>query len=131
MKNPVTTNQLRSFGYTVGGIFGAIALWPALLHNKSPRIGLLLLAVALQSMAVLVPKTLSGAYRGWMLVGHWLGWLNTRLILCVVFYAVVTPLGLIMRLLGKDPMNLKLDQSSSTYRVLRSARLSSHLKHQF
>ena len=131
MKETVTTNQLRSFGYTVGGIFAVIGLWPTLHQNKGPRIGPLLLAAALQVMAVLIPQTLSRIYRGWMLVGHYLGWVNTRLILGIVFYAVFTPLGLIMRLLGKDPMNLKFEPSSSTYRVLRHARLSSHLRHQF
>jgi Saxitoxin biosynthesis operon protein SxtJ len=131
MKKKVTTNQLRSFGYTVGGVLAIIGLWPTLLQNKGPRIGAVILAGVLQSMAVIVPRSLSGAYRGWMIVGHCLGWVNTRVILCVIFYAVFTPLGLIIRLLGQDPMNSKLDPSALTYRVLHRSRLPSHMGHQF
>ncbi len=71
--------------------------------------------------ALLFPAALKPVYHVWMKIGHALGWFNTRLILGIVFYLMVLPMGLIMRLFGKDPMARKLDQSTVSYRK-KSAR---------
>ena len=44
-----------------------------------------------------------------------LGWINTRLILGIFFYLILTPVGLIMRLFGRDPLHRKLDRKATTY----------------
>lgn len=49
----------------------------------------------------------------WLL--HGIGWVNTRLLLGIIFYLVFTPIGVLMRLSGKDMMNRKLDPNASTY----------------
>jgi hypothetical protein len=66
-----------------------------------------------------------------MLVGHVLGWINTRIILGLVFYVVVTPMGIIRRMLGKDPMGRRTRPELDTYRVLREPRPGSHLTKQY
>jgi hypothetical protein len=66
-----------------------------------------------------------------MLIGHVLGWINTRIILGFVFYVVVTPIGLYRRLLGKDPMGRQLRPELDSYRVVRNPRRSSHLTKQY
>ena len=63
--------------------------------------------------------------------GEVLGWINTRIILGVLFYLLFTPLGLCMRLRGKDPMRRTLSPEAESYRVVRQPRPSSHMMHQF
>ena len=123
--------QLRSFGFIVGGGFGLIALWPTVFRHEQPRLVILVLAGLLLLLASLFPRSLRPAYRVWMALGHVLGWVNTRIILSVMFYILFMPVGLVMRLLGKDPMLRKFERNIDTYRVIRQPRPSSHMKHQF
>jgi hypothetical protein len=52
-----------------------------------------------------------------MRFAHLLGWINSRIILTIIFYFLILPIGIIMRLLGNDPMRRELDEKTSTYRV--------------
>jgi hypothetical protein len=96
---------LRRFGLLVGGVFLAllVGVLPLIKHHPRPLWpwfpGGLLCAVAL-----VAPRSLTGFYRRWMQLASALGWLNTRLLLTVVFFVVVTPIGLILRALGYNPM---------------------------
>jgi hypothetical protein len=58
-------------------------------------------------------------YIGWMKFAFVLGWINARLILGVFFYLVLTPLGLVMRLFGRDVLYRKFDRKATTYWVKR------------
>ncbi len=129
--NEVGIKQLRSFGLMVGGIFVLIGLWPALLRGEDPRLWVLIFAGFLMIPALLFPRILKPAYRIWMATGQILGWVNTRIILGVVFYGLFLPTGLVMRLFGKDSMRLKLEEDTDSYRVVRQSRPNSHMKHQF
>jgi hypothetical protein len=77
------------------------------------------------------PGSLTQIYRLWMQVGEVLGWINTRLILGALFYLLFTPMGLYMRLRGKDPMRRTLVPEAESYRVVRQPRPASHMRHQF
>jgi hypothetical protein len=66
-----------------------------------------------------------------MAIGEILGWINTRILLGLIFYGIFTPLGLLMRLRGQDPMRRTLTPEADTYRVVRQPRPSSHMQHQF
>jgi saxitoxin biosynthesis operon SxtJ-like protein len=129
--NNEEVKQLRSFGFIAGGGFAIIALWPTVFRNGHPRLVMLMLAGLLLLLAILLPRSLRPAYRVWMALGHVLGWVNTRIILSVMFYILFMPVGLVMRLLGKDPMLRKFERNIDTYRVIRQPRPSSHMKHQF
>jgi hypothetical protein len=131
MENEVTPKQLRSFGFIVGGIFVLIGLWPFLVRGADPRWWAIALAAGLIIPAAIYPTSLAWPYRGWMLIGHLLGWINTRIILGFIFYVVVTPIGLYRRWLGKDPMGRQLRPDLDSYRVARSPRPSSHLTKQY
>lgn len=125
------TKQLRSFGLIVGGIFALIGMWPVLLRSQPPRLWSLLLGAGLITLGLVWPRSLAQVYRLWMAMGEVLGWINTRLILGVIFYGLFTPLGLLMRLRGKDPMRRTLTPEVDTYRVVRQPRPASHMRHQF
>jgi hypothetical protein len=126
-----TNKELRSFGLTVGGIVAAIGLWPAVLSSGEPRWWALVIASCLLFPAALFPTSLFHIHKGWMVLGHILGWINTRIILGLVFYGVVTPIGVIRRLMGKDPMGRKCRADLDSYRIIKKPRRSSHLMRQY
>lgn len=127
----VQTNQLRSFGLTVGGVFLIIGLWPVLWHSESPRLWAIGLGVALSFFGVLRPIMLAPVHRMWMGLAHVLGQINTRLILGLLFYVVFTPLGWLAKRFGRDPLRLNIGSGPDTYRVARTPRPPSHVLHQF
>ena len=131
MRNQIASKQLRSFGLTVGGIFALIGVWPFVIHSADPRWWAIVIGGCLLAPAVVFPKSLFWIHKGWMTVGHVLGWVNTRIILGVVFYAVVTPVGIVRRWLGKDPMGRQLRADLDSYRLVRKPRPASHLRRQY
>jgi len=122
--------QLRKFGLLVGGIFGAIGLWP-IVRGAGPRSWALIAGVLLILPALLAPRILAPVYRIWMTVGEALGWINTRIVLGVVFYGLITPMGLIRRLRTEDPMRRRHDPSAESYRVPKPPRPGTHMNRQF
>lgn len=131
MQNGIDNKQLRSFGLLVGGIFALIALWPVIIRAEDPRWWAVVVAACLLVPAAVFPHSLTWIYRGWMALGHVLGWINTRIILGFIFYFIVTPIGIVRRWLGKDPMGRRLRPDLDSYRVTRTPRPPSHLKRQY
>src|SRR5919199_3164472 len=125
------TKQLRSFGLMVGGIFALIGVWPAVWRGQPLRLWSLILGGILIVLALAWPRSLRQVHRLWMAVGEVLGWINTRLILSALFYLLFTPLGVYMRLRGKDPMRRTWAPEAESYRVVRQPRPASHMRHQF
>lgn len=125
------TKRLRSFGLIVGGIFAVLGVWPAVWYGQPFRLWSLILGGLLMVLALAWPRSLTHVYRLWMRVGEILGWINTRLILGALFYLLFTPMGLYMRLRGKDPMRRTLVPEAESYRVVRQPRPASHMRHQF
>ena len=123
--------DLRQFGFLVGGVFSAIGLWPVLFRGESPRLWAMIIGSALILLGAVLPGSLKQVYAGWMKLGHVLGWVNTRIILGVIYYGLVTPMGLAMRLMGKDSMRLAFREDASTYRVVRAPRPRHHMRNQF
>jgi len=123
--------DLRTFGLLVGGIFTVIGLWPLVLRDEEPRIWALSVGLGLSALAVTLPQSLKKVHWIWMTVGHALGWVNTRILLGVIFYGLVTPMGVVMRLFGWNPMRLEMEPQRNTYRVVQMPRPSSHMTRQF
>ncbi len=65
--------------------------------------------------AAVAPLKLLPLYRLWVKFAMALAWFNTRLLLGIVFYLIITPTGLLMRLLGKDLLDIKIDKNADTY----------------
>ncbi len=119
---------LRDFGLTTGaiivGLFGLLFPW---LFDRPFPVWPWVVATVLALWALTLPNTLRPVYRGWMAVGHVLGWVNTRIILAVLFYLVFLPAGMIMRILGKDPMARKFTTDKS-YRVPSTEYPANHFE---
>ncbi len=131
MNQQTTTRDLRQFGLMVGGVFSVIGLWPVFFRSESPRLWAMILGGLLIVLGTILPRSLKQVYDGWMKLGHILGWINTRIILGIIFYGLVTPMGLVMRLMGKDSMHRAFRQDAATYRVVRTPRPRQHMRNQF
>jgi hypothetical protein len=126
-----TINELRKFGLLVGSVFSVIGSWPLVFREQDPRWWAMALGVALIVSGAVVPTSLRSIYAAWMKMGHILGTINTRIILGLIYFGMVTPMGVVMRLFGKDAMHRALLQEARTYRVVRSPRPRHHMRNQF
>lgn len=111
---------LREFAFVTGAIlvvlFGLFIPW--LLENNYPRWPWIFAGV-LAAWGLVLPKSLQLVYRSWMKFGLLLSRITTPLILGIVFYGMFFPMGFIMRLFGRDPMQRSFDDAVKSYRVSR------------
>ena len=123
---------LRKFGLVTGSIvivlFGLLLpllfgfgypLWPWYLGG------------ILAAVALVVPVALNPVYHGWMRFGAVLGWINTRLILGIVFYVIFTPVALILKLIRHDPMKRKFEKDPGSYRKLSHNQSKEHMENPY
>ena len=128
VENPGTA-ELRKFGLVTGAIVSALfglllpwifdyswPLWPWIVAGISGLWGLV------------HPGSLFVIYRYWLKFGHVAGWINTRIILAIMFYLVFFPAGILMRLLGKDPMARKLNSTANSYRITSEPVEKDHIE---
>jgi len=122
METTVNTNpdkqELRKFGLVFAGmfilIFGLLLPW---IWDKSSPMWPWIVAAVFVAAALLVPMALGPVYRLWMKIGHVLGWINTRIILGIMFFLMFAPVALLLRLLRKDMLRQRLDTAATTYRI--------------
>ena len=122
--------EIRNFCLIVGGIFCLIGVWPWF-RGEDPRIWALAIGGALIALEGILPQALVPVHRAWMFLGHIMGWVNTRILLAIVFYGIITPIGMARRWFSADTINHSFDTSLATYRVTRKGRPGSHMKRQF
>jgi hypothetical protein len=125
------SRQLRSFGLIVGGGFAIIAFWPSIFRGESPRTWALAVAVPLIALALIYPRALGPLNRVWMVIGEALGWINSRVILTILYCGLIIPIGFVRRMMGNDPMRRKLEKNADTYKIPRVRRPASHMERQY
>lgn len=76
-------------------------------------------ALVLSVMGLVRPDWMRPIYVGWMLASAPIGWVVSRIILAIVYYLVITPIGLVIRLTRRDPLGEQFDPSAATYWVER------------
>jgi len=108
----------RSFGFVFAAVFLIIAVWP-LWHGAGLRWWSVGVAAAFAVAAVAVPRVLAVPNRLWMKFGLLLGKIVSPIALGILFYLVFMPIGVLMRVLGKDPLKLKRDDAATSYWVNR------------
>lgn len=111
----------RAFGLTVGGILIALGSIKALFFSGWNFLALALVAIgALLSFAALIaPALLAPANRAWMALGLLLFRIVNPLVMFLIYATTVVPIGVAMRLFGKDPLRLRRDPSAASYWIPR------------
>lgn len=138
-KKETSVKELQSFGLILAAALLIVAFWPVI----KPALGFVFWkilvkrwwawcpAVIILFIAWVFPKHLEPLYHAWLTLGAWLGWLNTRILLGIVFFLLFTPIGFVMRLFGYDPLNLSLQRNSDSYRIPAQSMPRNHMERQF
>ena len=109
----------RGFGLVFGVVFIGVALWP-LLEGSEPRYWAIGISAAFFLLALCRPAVLAPLNRVWTRIGLLMHKVVNPLVLGLMFYVVITPVGLFLRAVGKDPLRLKLDPDATSYWIKRS-----------
>jgi uncharacterized membrane protein len=128
IENP-GTQELRKFGLVTGAIvavlFGLLLPW---LFDYPWPLWPWIVAGILWIWGLAHADSLFTVYRTWLKFGHVAGWINTRIILGIMFYIVFFPAGVLMRLVAKDPMARKLDDKANSYRIVSETMDKNHFE---
>jgi len=117
IKNIKTDKKsIRSFGVTIGIILLAIAITLFAKNNLFLK-SLGIISSVFLILGIIAPIMLKPFYLIWMIFAMILGWIMTRVILSLIFYFIVTPIGIIARLLGEDFLALKKVSSDSYWNI--------------
>ena len=106
--------DLRNFGITIGIILITIAvllLWKEIQSYKT----FIAVGTLLCLSGFILPIILKPFFIAWMTFAIILGWFMTRLILALVFYGIMTPIGVLSRIFGKKFLKLNFDKTNNTY----------------
>ena len=128
-KDSVKISSNRSFGLLFFIVFLAISLWP-LKSQEDLRLWALILALIFFVLGILNSKFLTPFNKLWIKFGIFLGTIISPVVMGVVFFMVVTPVGLIMRFLGKDLLRVNKNKNASTYWINREKQKTT-MKKQF
>jgi len=128
MDNDIKLGSNRGFGIVFFTVFLIISLYP-LINDENIRLWSLLVAIIFLILGLINSRILTPLNKLWFRFGLFLGKVVSPIIMGIVFFLVVTPTGLIMRLLKKDLLNLKFS-SSKSYWVAKDGP-KSKMKNQF
>ena len=128
-KVSVKISSNRSFGLLFFIVFLAISLW-RLKSQEDVRLWAFILALIFFVLGILNSKFLTPLNKLWMKFGIFLGSIVSPFVMGVVFFMVVTPVGFIMRFLGKDLLRIKKSKFVSTYWISREKQ-NNTMKRQF
>ena len=107
----------KSFGMLFFGLFLIIGLWP-LLNSAEIRVWSIMVSFSFLILAYLQPKLLKPLNRSWIKLGEILGRIVAPIIMALIFFTIVTPISLLVRVLGKDLLRLKFSKND-TYWIKR------------
>jgi len=125
------TKGLRQFGLMLGAIFmvlfGFILPW-SWGWESSPNYLWVAIGALVLVWALVAPESMRALYHAWMRVAMAIGNVVNGIILAVVYFVVIAPMGIVMRVMGKDPMCRELDKSMASYRVISKVRDRNHVE---
>jgi hypothetical protein len=108
----------RQFGFVFTVVCAVLAVWPAL-WGRPVRWWSAGLAAAFLIFALVAPRVLAPLNRLWLRIGQVLHVCSSWVFLALIFFTTVTPIGLLLRMLGKDPLRRRFDARASTYWIER------------
>lgn len=116
--------ELREFGFVIGAallVLGGVALW----RGKGAAPYMLGAGLLFVGLGLAVPAVLKPLQKAWMALGLVLGFFVSRIVLAILFYGVMTPIGFLMRICGKDVLELRIDRDRASYWQIRTASAGS------
>jgi hypothetical protein len=122
-------NSNRSFGLLFSAIFAGFGLWP-LTNGENVIIYLIIISLTFLLLGLLNSKILSPINKAWTKFGEFLGAIIAPVIMAIVYFVVLTPISLLVRIFGKDLIGLKYLKKNDTYWIKRKKRIGS-MKKQF
>ena len=128
MKNKIKISSNRSFGIVFFIFFLIVALWP-LINKADIRLWSLVISIIFLILGVINSKILTPINKLWFKFGLFLGKIVSPLVMGAIFFLVVTPTGIIMRLMRKDLLNLKKNNSKTYW--LEKKNENNSMKNQF
>jgi len=131
-KPQYTPKELKDFGLIMAVMlmlmFGLVLPW---LFSYSTPYWPFIAAVVFAVVALTRPVLLGPVNSIWLKISDVLGWINTRLVMGVMFFLLIAPIGILMRLLGKDTLDNKLSEQQTSYRIITKVRDKKHLEKPF
>jgi hypothetical protein len=117
----IETPSDRNFGFTVGGILALIEGWRFYSNNSVDLFGTILLGISIPLIvfALIYPSVLAPLNRAWMKLGLLMYKIVNPIIMFLIYLITIIPIGLILKLMGKDPLRLKLDKDRPSYWIKR------------
>jgi hypothetical protein len=130
MNKPTTKKDIRTFGIGLAVMLAGFASVSSYWHGQLRLLWMYVISGVLLPLALFVPNLLKPIYKGWMKVAHAIGWFNTRLLLALIYYVVFTPIGVLVRLFGKDLLNVKLEPQTESYWIKREHKEMSQTEYE-
>ena len=131
-KTEFSPKELRDFGLIMAGMlmlmFGLVLPW---IFSFSTPYWPFIAAFVFAVVALLRPVLLGPVNRIWLKISDVLGWINTRLVMGIMFFLLIAPIGILMRLFGKDTLSKKLSDEQTSYRIITKVRDKKHLEKPF
>jgi hypothetical protein len=131
----IGTSDLRKFGLIMGGmftlVFGLIFPWLADRTAKNWPIWPFIVLAVFWLLAIIYPEALRPVNALWTKIGNVLGFINSRIILGIMFFLLIFPIGLVLKLLGKDSMHRKFDNKVNSYRKNITPKNKEHMEKPF
>ena len=112
----------RSFGVLFFVVFLALAFWP-MLNNGAPNYYLILLSLIFLILGLVNSKILSPLNKGWIKFGEILGKIIAPIVMAMVYFLILTPISLLVRLFGKDLIEMKFNNNVKSYWIKRKKHL--------
>ena len=128
-KNEIKIGSNRSFGITFFVVFLIVGIWP-LLYSESIRIWSIIISLIFLFLGLIKFRYLTPLNKLWSKFGILLGSIVNPIVMGFVFFVVLTPIAIIMKLIGKDILKRKFNKSEKTYWIYRE-KIKSSLKNQF
>lgn len=110
--------QIRNFSIVMAAVFLLMG-FIVFMRQKPEFLLLWLTGAAFLAIGIIRPVWLKFLYVPWMMLGRILSWVNTRLILGIIYYGLVTPIGLVMRLCRADPLHRAWSKHAASYWIPR------------
>lgn len=112
---PEETRRVRKFAITMAIAFAALGGLLFWLDKDTAALVLGCVGAGFLVVGLPFPGLLVPVEWAWGKFAHALGWLNTRILLSVVFYVMMVPVGLFMKLIRRDPLDRRIDRAAATY----------------